>query len=155
MVAEDVGGGLVRQVRQIDVYFKNLFQPQDQGSVSLTMIMQCIRNQDHGRKLEPGTSAPEVWFANNEPPHLPICLDRYLFHSRVGGICKQLQICIKKKLKLSCVALLTVGLKTNIHKRKLDFSKTVWRSALISSHFYSKLFLTTYLNLKIKYFFSN
>ena len=36
-----------------------------------TMILQCIRIIVVDAGFEPRTSAPEVWRATNEPPHLP------------------------------------------------------------------------------------
>ena len=51
-------------------------------SFYFTMILQRYRIIVGDARFETGTSAPEVWCATNEPPHLLIFLFNYYPHNR-------------------------------------------------------------------------
>ena len=57
------------------------FPPFPEILLYYTMILQCPRIIVVEAGFEPGTSAPEVWRATNEPPHLCIFTsqDRYAY----------------------------------------------------------------------------
>ena len=57
------------------------FPPYPEILLYYTMILQCPRIIVVDAGFEPGTSAPEVWRATNEPPHLCIFTsqDRYAY----------------------------------------------------------------------------